>query len=181
MEHLASLTGGRAFYNTNDVSAMLDQSVNEGGHYYRLTTPRRTSGGTERIATSQSPCGRGVPPRVPTGYFALATGQPKEADSNGLGRLLHQGALELSDVLLRANVSPPPGPGGETTVDLVVDASSISFVTGVDGLRRAKLLVFLAANGKADSRPEKNPSSLLVWSLRITKLHLQVAFPYGRP
>jgi hypothetical protein len=51
MEHLASLTGGRAFYNTNDVSAMLDQSVNEGGHYYRLTTPRRTSGGTERIAT----------------------------------------------------------------------------------------------------------------------------------
>lgn len=34
---IASMTGGRAFYNTNDVTGALDEATNDGGNYYTLT------------------------------------------------------------------------------------------------------------------------------------------------
>ena len=73
-----------------------------------------------------------------------------------LGAATRRGGLEMTGVLLRANVSRARGAGGETTVDVVVDPASVTFVTGADGLRHAKLLLLLtaaAANGVAG--PEK--------------------------
>lgn len=34
---IASMTGGRAFYNTNDVTGALDEATTDGGNYYTLT------------------------------------------------------------------------------------------------------------------------------------------------
>jgi VWFA-related protein len=36
-EVIASMTGGRAFYNTNDVTGALDEATTDGGNYYTLT------------------------------------------------------------------------------------------------------------------------------------------------
>jgi hypothetical protein len=36
MERLAASTGGKAFYNTNDLSVAIQKAVDDGGHYYSI-------------------------------------------------------------------------------------------------------------------------------------------------
>ena len=146
MEHLASLTGGQAFYNTNDLAAAMEHSVEEGGHYYRLdytAENRKWDGAYRRVAVSVR--GHGYHLAYRQGYFATPEAQPEAAGSSGLSAALRQPTLERSGILLRANVVRPHASAGEITVDLVVDPSTVTFTTGADGLRRAKLLLLLSA------------------------------------
>ncbi len=146
MEHLASLTGGRAFYNTNDLAAALEHSVDEGGHYYRLDySPenKKWDGAFRHLAVSVR--GHGYHLAYRQGYFATADAHPEAAGGPVLSTMVRQGVLPMSGILLRANLSRPHAPGGETTVDLVIDPASVTFLEGADGLRHAKLLVLLTA------------------------------------
>ena len=147
MEHLASLTGGRAFYNTNDLASALEHSVEEGGHYYRLDySPenRKWDGGYRHIAVSLP--GRGYHLAYRQGYFATPEAHPEAAQTSGLRAMVRQSALQSSGVRLRANLLKSRAQGGETAVELAIDATSVSFVTGADGLRHAKLLVLLVVD-----------------------------------
>ena len=159
MEHLASLTGGRAFYNTNDLAGAIGHGVDEGGHYYRVDySPenKKWDGAYRHVAVTVR--GHGYHLAYRQGYFATADAQPEAAAAaSGLkAALQQQETLERSGVLLQANVARPHGPTGEATVDLLVDASTVTFTTGADGLRHAKLLLLLnAATPGSAPGPEK--------------------------
>ena len=157
MEHLASLTGGRAFLNTNDLAA--GDGTQRGGRRplpTAWTTRPRTRPGMGRTGTWRLPCGgHSYHLAYRQGYFATADAHPEAAGASGLSATLRQAALERSGILLRANVFRPRTPGGETTVDLLVDPSSVTFTTGADGLRHAKLLLLSAAAKDGAAGPEK--------------------------
>ncbi len=157
MEHLASLTGGRAFYNTNDLAGAIEHGVDEGGHYYRMDySPenKKWDGAYRHVAVTVR--GHGYHLAYRQGYFAMADAQPEAAGASGLSTTLRQEALERSGILLQANVARPHGPAAEAIVDLLVDASSVTFTTGTDGLRHAKLLLLLsAATQSGPAGPEK--------------------------
>ena len=157
MEHLASLTGGRAFYNTNDLAGAIEHGVDDGGHYYRMDySPenKKWDGAYRHVAVTVR--GHSYHLAYRQGYFATADAQPEAAGASGLKTALQQEALERSGVLLQANVARPHGPTGEATVDLLVDAASVTFTTGADGLQHAKLLLLLsAATPSGPAGPEK--------------------------
>jgi len=52
MNELAADTGGKAFYNTNDLNAAMTHAINDGAHYYTLAytpTNKKMDGGYRRI------------------------------------------------------------------------------------------------------------------------------------
>jgi VWFA-related protein len=52
MEQLAKDTGGKAFYNTNDLNGAMNHAINDGAHYYTLAytpTNKKLDGGYRRI------------------------------------------------------------------------------------------------------------------------------------
>lgn len=146
MEHLASLTGGRAFLNTNDLAGAMTHAAEEGGRYYRLDySPenKKWDGAYRHLAVSVR--GQSYHLRYRQGYFATTEAQPEAAGSAGLSTALRQETLERSGILLQANVARAATPTGETVVDLLIDPASMTFTTGQDGLRHAKLLLLLSA------------------------------------
>ena len=150
MEHLATLTGGRAFYNTNDLAAAVEHGIDEGDHYYRLDySPenRRWDGAYRHLAVAVR--GRGYHLAYRQGYFATEDAHPEAPGTPGLSALIRQGSLPQSGILLRANMVKPRLPGGETTVEVAIDPASVTFVEGADGLRHATLLVLLTATPAA--------------------------------
>jgi hypothetical protein len=52
MEQLANDTGGKAYYNTNDLNAAMQRAINDGSHYYTLAytpTNKKMDGSYRRI------------------------------------------------------------------------------------------------------------------------------------
>lgn len=68
MEMLARNTGGRPFYNTNDLSTAMSDAINSGSHYYTLTyspTNKKTDGkSANRIESHEQQLQIGLPPRI---------------------------------------------------------------------------------------------------------------------
>ncbi len=144
MEHLATLTGGRAFYNTNDLAAAVERSVDEGDHSYRLDylpENRKWDGAYRHLAVAVR--GHGYHLAYRQGYFATEAAHPEAPGTPGLSAQVQHGSLPKSGILLRANVLKPRAPGGETTVEIAIDPASVTFADGADGLRHATLLVLL--------------------------------------
>ena len=73
MEQLASSTGGKAYYNTNDLNAALQRAINDGAHYYTLSySPANAKmDGTYR----------GIEIHVTKGHYSLAYRRGYNADS----------------------------------------------------------------------------------------------------
>ncbi len=161
MEHLASLTGGHAFYNTNDLAGALEHSVEEGGHSYRLDySPenKKWDGAYRHVTVSVR--GHSYHLAYRQGYFATIEAHPA-AGAPGLSATVRQEELPRSGILLRANVIKPHAPGGETTVEVVIDPASVTFAAGVDGLQHAKLLMVLTAAAPTAGAPPTEKQAVL--------------------
>ncbi len=177
MEHLAGETGGRAFYNTNNLAGALEESLVEGQHSYRLDyvpENKKWDGAYRKLAVSLRG-GRGYHLAYRQGYFATAeagSGGSPETSAAVRGR-----SLDATGVLLAANVSRRAA-AGEVTVDAVIDAASVTFVTGPDGLRHARLLVLLTADGEGGTAP---PEKQAVLNLGLEPADFQAVLARGIP
>jgi VWFA-related protein len=115
MEQLAADTGGKAFYNTNDLSAALQHAINDGSHYYTLVytpTNKRMDGKYRRIEIKMTEGRYKLSYR--RGYNAddtLAVDVKPESDP--LRPMLMRGLPSATQVLFGARVlpaSPQPAP-----------------------------------------------------------------------
>ena len=143
------------------------------------TTRRRTRSGMGRTGTLRSRCaGTAIIWRIARATSRRRTRSPRPRAPPALKTALQQEALERSGILLQANVARPHGPTGEATVDLLVDASSVTFTTGADGLRHAKLLLLLsAATPSGPAGPEKQA----VLNLGLESADYQTVLAKGVP
>jgi VWFA-related protein len=165
MEQLASDTGGKAFFNTNDLNAAMTHAINDGAHYYTLVyTPanKKMDGKYRRIEV-----------KVPEGKYKLAYRRGYNADdtliaaeakpeADPLRPLLMRGLPSATQLLYGVRVlpvvpQPPPnatragknpkltGPFTRFSVDFMIRLSDVKLEPAANGTHTGKIQVGLMA------------------------------------
>jgi VWFA-related protein len=164
MEQLASDTGGKAFYNTNDLNAAMARAVNDGSHYYTLIyspTNKKMDGSYRSIQVKLTQGKYKLAYR--RGYNAddtLAAEAKPEADP--LRPLLIRGLPSTTEVLFGARVapaSPQPapnatragknpkltGPVTRYSIDLMIRWRDVKLEPAAEGMHTGKLQLSMMA------------------------------------
>jgi hypothetical protein len=135
MRELADLTGGRAFYNTNDLAGALEQAMNDSRLTYVLAYYPSHNKWDGRFREIKVQVKRpGLQLRFRRGYFAAENVPVDKAQAEGVLRQALEGPLEASGVSLEAAVQPTGsgvGPG-DFEVKLLVAASDVSLTMHKD-------------------------------------------------
>ena len=170
MEELAADTGGKAFYNTNDLSSALQHAINDGSHYYTLvdTPTNKKMDGSYRHIDVKVNSGR-FHLSYRRGYNAddttTANGKP---ESDPLRPLLIRGLPITTELLYGVRVLPmtpqPPanakragknpqltGPTTRYSVDFMIRLKDVKLEETPEGTQSGTIQVGLLAydrNGK---------------------------------
>ena len=150
MQDMADRTGGRAFYNRNDIEVGIRSSVNDGSIYYALSyyPDNRTWDGRFRkieIKTTRP----GISLRYRVGYYAL---DPASADkvetvelSQEFSRALAFDSPSFAALRFKATIHPPAEKAEKWTVNFAVDPHTVLFEHAQDGLEHAAVSCAVAA------------------------------------
>jgi VWFA-related protein len=145
MNSVAEETGGKAFYNTNDISAAVREGLEDGGTYYTLgyyPEDKNWNGKFRRITVKVNR--PGVKLRFRQGYFASDPRGYSKTDAKkqamDLGQALNIENPISTALLFRAQVIPP----SEKTQNKVliyygIDAHAMGFELRDDGLQHASI------------------------------------------
>jgi VWFA-related protein len=164
MEQLATDTGGKAFYNTNDLNAAMQHAIADGSHYYTLVyspTNKKMDGSYRRIEV-----------KVPEEKYNLAYRRGYNADdslaldakpnADPLHALLLRGMPSATQLLYGVRVvpvDPQPaasapragknarltGPTRRYSVDFMIRWTDVQLQSSADGKHSGKLQVELLA------------------------------------
>jgi VWFA-related protein len=144
MQDMADRTGGRAFYNRNDIEVGIRASVNDGSTYYALSyyPENRTWDGRFRkieIKTARP----GINLRYRMGYYAVdpvATAKIETSElSQEFSRALAFDSPPFASLRFKATINPPAEKAQKWTVTFAVDPRSILFEHAQDGLEHAAI------------------------------------------
>lgn len=168
MNRIADSTGGKAFYNRNDVGSELRAGLEDGSTYYTLSyyPENKNWDGKFRVINVRT-TRPGVQLRYRLGYYALdpATESKDEAKAvaEDFSRALSPDAPAATAVLFQAGVVPPPDKTGKVTVNFAIDPHTLVFSKKDDGLQHAALnCVVWAYSGKGNPiRSEGGTSAAL--------------------
>jgi len=169
MDQLATNTGGRAIYTTNDVSTALTRDIQDGSHYYTVAyTPsnEKMDGTFRRIEVKLAEGKYQLAYR--RGYYADAGSAPAKPASDPLAPLLAAGMPDATQIVYRLGVTPESQPasasaraGGNAKLQgplrryrvlFQIPRDSMSFLSMPSGTHDAKIRVAVVAYGR-DSKP----------------------------
>jgi VWFA-related protein len=164
MEQLAADTGGKAYYNTNDLNAAMQHAITDGSHYYTLVyspTNKKMDGSYRRIEV-----------KLPDSKYKLSYRRGYNADdvitnrvdsgANPLHSLMARGMPDSTQLLYGARVVPvdpqPPanairagknarltGPTVRYSVDFMIRWTDVRLDPAPQGSHTGKLQVELLA------------------------------------
>ncbi len=144
MNEIAKETGGRAFYNRNDIDRAIALSVDDGSSYYTLgyyPDNKNWDGKFRKLEVKVAE--KGLHVRHRRGYFATALSVPVAANDKAAHREFTAAmALEAPSATgLRfvARVNPPAKEEPQVVVNFAVDPQSVLFEAAEDGLRHAAI------------------------------------------
>ena len=144
MNDLAEKTGGRAFYNVNNIEAAVRKSMDDGSTYYTLgyyPTNKDWDGKFRRITVRTSR--PGVKLHYRQGYFAIEPESYAKLDisqrSNDLARSLSLDFPTSTALRFQAAVVPPAPGNKKVTVNYAVNPRQLTFELGPDGLQHASV------------------------------------------
>ncbi len=145
MNDLADRTGGRAFYNRNDLDGALRESIDDGSTYYTLGyyPENKDWNGAFRKIQVKSQRG-GVKLRYRIGYFAVDSAafaklNPKKQDQD-FDEALSLNIPVSTALPFQAMVMPPSAKTqNKVVVNYGVDPHALSFEAGNDGLQRVDM------------------------------------------
>jgi VWFA-related protein len=173
MEMLARDTGGKAFYNTNDLGSTLTEAIRDGASYYTLAyapTNAQRNGKYRRIDVKVN---GGYKLSYRRGYYAENAKEEragKEKSGNDpLLTLMAFGMPDFSEVLYKVQalpVKPQPGPDAQRVgsntelkgpvvrygLDFAIAVQDLKLETAADGKRRGNVEVRLIAYDR-DGKP----------------------------
>jgi VWFA-related protein len=165
METLARDTGGRPFYNTNDLSNAMTQAINSGSHYYTLTytpTNMKMDGKYRRIELKATNGNYKLAYR--RGYYAQNPKTEQAAEqsvtNDHLLPLMSFGMPDFAEILYKVRVAAlQGGSSADPTksvvrygVDFAVSPQDVKLETSAGGVRSGNIQVALIAydsDGKA--------------------------------
>jgi VWFA-related protein len=140
MRDMADRTGGRAFYNRNDIEVGIGSSIDDGSTYYALSyypENRAWDGRFRRIEVKTSR--PGVNLRYRLGYYALDPEASARQDSADLNQeFAHAMAFDsplFAGVRFQAAITPPADKSQKVLVLFAIDPHSIVFESKDNGLQ----------------------------------------------
>jgi len=143
MQEIAERTGGRAFYNRNEIGDAIIESMEDGTTYYTLAySPGNHdwNGKFRRISVkSKRP---GVKLRYRLGYFAIPPGASRNPQEQAAA---FAQAMDISSpvstaILFKARVIPPSAKTkNQVVVNYLIPAAGLSFEEGDDKLQHASV------------------------------------------
>lgn len=143
MQEIAERTGGRAFYNRNEIGDAIVESMKDGTTYYTLAyspTNHDWNGKFRRIGVkSKRP---GMKLRYRLGYFAIPPGANRSPQEQAAA---FAQAMDISSpvstaILFQARVIPPSAKtSNEVVVNYLIPAAGLSFEDGADNLHHASV------------------------------------------
>ncbi|MBZ5505423.1 MAG: VWA domain-containing protein [Acidobacteriia bacterium] len=145
MVEVAERTGGRAFYNRNEIGNAIIESMNDGSTYYTLAyypASHNWNGKFRRISVKvKRP---GVKLRHRSGYFAIEPGafthQTPAEQTRQLNQALDLNAPVSTQLLFQARVLPPSAQSqNQVVVNYLIPAAGLSFERGADQLQHASV------------------------------------------
>jgi len=154
MQEIAERTGGRAFYNRNEIGNAVLESLNDGAVYYSLAyspTNKNWNGKFRRIHIKTRD---GVKLRYRLGYFAMPVKSASAAEqAAALQRAMDINTPASTGLLFQAKVLGPSSSGGNRLViNYAILASGLSFQKGPDQLQH------LSVGCAVEAYPEKGAS-----------------------
>jgi len=160
MEALAQDTGGKPFYNTNDLSSAMKEAINIGSHYYTLTyTPSniKTDGKFRRIEVKG--INRSYKLAYRRGYYRenpeTESAVERNVASDPLLPLMSFGMPDFAEILYKVRVAALPGdistdPTKSVVrygVDFAVSPQDVKLETDAGGVRSGSIEVAVIAYG----------------------------------
>lgn len=181
MDQLATDTGGRAIYTTNDVAAALTRDILDGAQYYTVVyTPSngKMDGTFRRIEVKLTEGKYKLAYR--RGYYADPGSPPAQPASDPLAPMLAAGMPDATQIVFRIGVTPesrsalaPARAGGNAKLPGLVTRyrvlfqiprDSMSFAAAPGGTHDAKIRVAVVAYGR-DGKPVNWTGGVMALSL----------------
>jgi VWFA-related protein len=158
MNDLAEKTGGKAYYNTNNIEGAVRRSVEDGSTYYTLgyyPENKTWDGKFRRISIKVAR--PGVKLHYRAGYYAVEPESYAKLDqaekTNELAKAMSLDFPASTALLFQAMVVPPSSAtGNKVVVNYAVDPLGLTFDLGNDGLQHASVdcaVIVYSANGEA--------------------------------
>ena len=188
MQVMAEQTGGRVFYNSNDLELGIRTSINDGATYYTLTyyPDNKTWDGKFRtIAVKSTRAGATL--RYRQGYYAINPDlTPTKKDSDKLARDFSQ-ALGLESpmstgVIFLAGVERPSASSKPVVVNFAIDPHTLAFSHKDDGLQHIMVSCAVAAFSEKGSlvKEEMNTVTAAMKADEFEKMMKGQQFPCKR-
>ena len=145
MLNVAQLTGGRAYFNNNDMPGQIQDIVLTGSSYYTLAyrpDNQEWNGKFRKVSVKTSQPNGKV--RTRPGYYAVKDpfGSPNVDRTFSLA--MQPSVPPSTSLVMQARVVPPETPDNATQIDFLVDVHDLQFLTSADH-RRQPNLMFVAA------------------------------------
>ncbi len=166
MEEIAKDTGGKAFYNNNDLKSAMVRSVERGTNYYSIayTPANRTWDSTYRhveIKLDQS----GLKTEYRRGYFATSNPNPEKESAQRLIAAMQPGMPDSTMIFFGARVLPLKPGEAAATLTYVVNAEHIVFTATPDKRQHAKMEMVAVAWDK-NAKPAGSTSQTIELALK---------------
>jgi VWFA-related protein len=149
MRSLADRTGGKAFYNGNDIATEIRTSIDDGSTYYTLEYYPESKNWDGKFRVVQLKSRPGVSLRYRQGYYALDPGmQEKDAEkmlARNFTNALSLDAPGATGVVFHAGITPPSPKAPQVTVNFAIDPHTLAFQHRADGMEQATLSCAVAA------------------------------------
>lgn len=151
MDELAKQTGGRAYYNTNDLRLAMQRSLENGSHYYTIAyTPQNREWNSRYRQVKIRLAQPGLEAEYRRGYFATPEKPPSEDESHAeLVRAIQPASPQSTMITLRAQVVPPDAGHANVRIDFTVDAAGLVFTDAPLNRKDAKLEIVAVAWDKS--------------------------------
>jgi len=180
---LAEKTGGRAFYNVNNIEAAVRKSMDDGSTYYTLgyyPTNKDWDGRFRKLSVKTDR--QGVKLHYREGYFAVEPQSYAKVDaaqkSSDLGKALSLDVPNATALRFQAQVVLPPAGSKKVTVNYAVDAHQLTFEQGDDGMQHASVDCAVTVYSKNGETLESLSNTMMA-SLKPDEYNrvMQRAFP----
>ncbi len=141
MDDIAEQTGGKAFYNSNDLKFAMRRSMEQGNTYYTLAYVPENKNWDGRYRQIKVKVDRpGVQAQYRKGYFALPEPKDTPDESHKAMVMAMQPAMPVSTMLLlRVKVAPPDAHNQMVKIDYAVYAPDLTFTDAPDHRKRDKV------------------------------------------
>ena len=171
MNDLAEKTGGKAYYNTNNIEGAVRRSLEDGSMYYTLGyyPENKTWDGKFRRITIKV-TRPGVKLHYRAGYYAVEPQSYAKLDqtekTNELAKAMSLDFPASTALLFQAMVVPPStANGNKVLVNYAVDPHGLTFDLGNDGLQHASVdcaVIVYSAKGE----PVRSLSNTMIAALK---------------